>query len=83
MKITMKRLLAWFMTLLLMTMVSKPALLAEEHVHNWGEPVWEWSEDLSSATAIFTCLDDSTHTIELEASIEIGEGVMPAGCTDS
>ncbi len=27
------------------------------HVHVYGEPVWDWADDYSSATATFTCTD--------------------------
>ena len=30
-------------------------LLPEPHVHAYGEPTWTWNEDLTSATAAFTC----------------------------
>ena len=29
--------------------------------HDWGKPVWEWSEDYSGATVTFTCKNDNTH----------------------
>ena len=29
--------------------------------HNWGEPVYTWSKDNSSVTAVRTCRNDSTH----------------------
>ena len=28
------------------------------HTHEYGEPTWEWADDGSSATAIFTCIKD-------------------------
>ncbi|MBQ1478178.1 MAG: hypothetical protein IIZ33_08520, partial [Erysipelotrichaceae bacterium] len=30
-----------------------------EHIHEWEEPVWNWSEDARSCTAVFHCKYDS------------------------
>ncbi len=37
--------------------------------HDWSEPVWNWAEDGSSATAVFTCQRDENHTEEVTAEI--------------
>ncbi|MBR0087723.1 MAG: S8 family serine peptidase [Lachnospiraceae bacterium] len=37
--------------------------------HAWGEPVWAWAEDYSSATATFTCLNDEDHVETVEAVV--------------
>lgn len=37
-----------------------------EHIHDWNEPVYEWSEDYSSLKATRTCKEDSSH-IESES----------------
>ena len=34
------------------------------HEHVYGEPVWTWAEDLSSATATFTCECGDVQTVE-------------------
>ncbi len=39
--------------------------------HLWGEPSWEWSDDLSSASATFVCERDESHTETLEAEITV------------
>ena len=45
---------------------------AEEEIigsYEYGEPEWVWAEDYSSATAIFTCIDDDSITREVEATV--------------
>ncbi len=37
--------------------------------HDWGEPVWTWSEDKSSATVSFVCANDESHTQTLTATV--------------
>ena len=41
--------------------------------HAYGEPDWTWTEDLSSAEAVFTCAHDETHieTVQAEVSSEV------------
>ena len=37
------------------------------HIHTYGEPVWNWSDDYSTAKAVFTCTDgDDTQTLDAE-----------------
>ena len=47
--------------------------------HRWGAPEWSWSADKKAATVKFTCKNDSTHTIQLQAKVE--SRVTPATCT--
>ena len=37
--------------------------------HDWDKPVWDWSDDGKTASAIFTCQNDSAHTQSLKADI--------------
>lgn len=37
------------------------SLTVNEHVHTWGYPVWNWSEDGKTCTVTFTCQNDETH----------------------
>lgn len=37
------------------------SLTVNEHVHAWGYPVWNWSEDGKTCTVTFTCQNDETH----------------------
>ena len=37
--------------------------------HIWGEPVWEWAEDYTSATATFTCNNNASHVEVVTAEI--------------
>ncbi len=39
--------------------------------HVWGEPVWDWAQDYSGATATFTCANDSSHTQTVTAGISV------------
>ncbi len=41
--------------------------------HDFGEPVWTWAEDYSSATATFTCSHDETHTYSFDCPVESEE----------
>ena len=48
--------------------------------HAFGAPVWKWSEDGTSAKAIFTCEHDSKHVAELDASMSTVVTTLP--CSD-
>ena len=37
------------------------SLTVNKHVHAWGYPVWNWSEDGKTCTVTFTCQNDETH----------------------
>jgi hypothetical protein len=41
--------------------------------HVWGEPTWEWSDDLNSATATFVCERDESHVETVEAEVTCEE----------
>lgn len=65
---------------------SQPAYFAyddvavrfEVHNHKYEEPVWNWAEDYSSATAVFSCKDgDDTQTVSAEVTSE-----TTATCTE-
>ncbi|MGN0824178.1 MAG: leucine-rich repeat protein [Candidatus Coproplasma sp.] len=47
--------------------------------HDYGEPVWTW-DGYESATATFTCANDSTH-VETETATITSEVTTPATCT--
>ena len=43
--------------------------------HAWGSPDWQWTEDHTGATAIFTCDNDSSHIESIPAEISsVGTG---------
>ena len=42
--------------------------------HAWGEPEWNWSDDLSTAAATFTCGNDASHVETATATVETSEG---------
>ena len=43
--------------------------------HAWGSPDWQWTEDHTGATAIFTCENDSSHSERIPAEISsVGTG---------
>ena len=37
--------------------------------HAYGEPVWDWGEDYSSATVSLVCENDASHTLKEEAKV--------------
>ena len=37
--------------------------------HAWGEPIWVWAEDYSSATVTYICANDEGHVHTSEASV--------------
>ena len=49
--------------------------------HVWGEPVYEWSEDLSSVTATRVCENDPSH-VETETAEVTAEVTKPAACEE-
>ena len=48
--------------------------------HDWGEPGYEWSDDLSQVTATRVCKRNSKHT-ETETVETTSKVTKPAGCT--
>ena len=55
--------------------------LPEALGHNWGEPEYEWSEDLSSITATRVCRNDPAH-VETEIADVTAEITKPASCEE-
>ena len=52
----------------------------KEHIHEYGEPEFIWSEDNATCTAVFTCEDgDDQQRIECEVTSEITD----ATCTEN
>ena len=53
--------------------------------HDWGAPVWTWSDDLCAATATFTCGNNAEHVETVEADMDIAsegtEGTFTAAVT--
>ena len=39
--------------------------------HDYGEPEWQWSDDYGTATALFVCKNDQSHTQSVDATITI------------
>ena len=52
--------------------------------HVWGEPVWKWADDFSSATATFTCANDAGHVETVLASEDAitSKTTTEASCTE-
>lgn len=57
-------------------------LTVNKHVHTWGNPVWNWSEDGKTCTVTFTCQNDETHketpTVTVASAVK-----TPATCTET
>ena len=50
--------------------LSRQQVPIEKKGHRFeGEPVWQWSDDYSAATAVFTCANDPSHVFEISATI--------------
>ena len=58
------------------------SLTVNEHVHTWGNPVWNWSEDGKTCTATFTCQNDETHK-ETPAVTVASAVKTPATCAET
>lgn len=54
----------------------------ESHVHAWGEPVWNWSEDGKTCTVTFTCEKDETHKETPKVTVTSAEKT-PGTCTEA
>lgn len=37
--------------------------------HDWGDPSWEWAQDMASASAKLLCMRDKTHELNLRAVV--------------
>lgn len=53
--------------------------LNPNHIHIWNTPVWNWEDDYSKATAVFSCTGGAGH--EEEVIAEITSQTTPADCT--
>ncbi|MBQ3868819.1 MAG: hypothetical protein II789_09815 [Clostridia bacterium] len=42
--------------------------------HIWGAPVWEWSEDYTTAVATFTCERVAEHFETIDAAVTVADG---------
>ena len=42
--------------------ISEEQIVEKATGHDWGEPVWNWSDDGKTATVTFTCKRDEKHT---------------------
>ena len=49
--------------------------------HNYGAPVFQWSEDGKSCSAVFTCQNDSTHVVTETATVN-AKTEIDATCTE-
>jgi len=49
------------------------------HVHEYGLPVWNWTEDYSSAAATFSCVEDGYDQI---VTADVTSDTTNAGCED-
>ena len=49
------------------------------HVHEWGDPVWEWTkvDDGYTAKATFTCTIDPTHVEVVNATVALDHETAP------
>ena len=50
--------------------LSRETITVPATGHAWGEPVWNWAEDYSSAEAVFTCANDSEHVETVAADVQ-------------
>ena len=57
-------------------------LTVNKHVHTWGNPAWNWSEDGKTCTVTFTCQNDETHK-ETPAVTVTSAVITPATCTET
>ncbi len=57
-------------------------LTVNKHVHTWGNPVWNWSEDGKTCTVTFTCQNDETHK-ETPAVTVTSAVKTPATCAET
>lgn len=58
------------------------SLTVNEHVHTWGYPVWNWSEDGKTCTVTFTCEKDENHKESPKVTVTSAEKA-PATCTEA
>ena len=53
-----------------------------QHVHIWGEPSYQWSENNASVTATRVCQEDNTH-VESETVETVSEETTAPSCTET
>ena len=49
--------------------------------HDWDFPTFAFSEDYTSATAVFVCCNDETHTMTLDCTVQVESEEAPT-CTE-
>ena len=49
--------------------ISEEQIVEKATGHDWGEPVWNWSDDGKTATVTFTCKRDEKHTAEPDVTV--------------
>ena len=50
----------------------------DENAHDWAAPVFTWADDLSSATATRTCINNAEHTEDADSVSVTSEVTTPA-----
>ena len=55
--------------------ISRKHVVVEATGHDWGEPVWAWSDNYT-ATATFTCKNDPSHVVVMDATITIDDSSL-------
>ena len=61
--------------------ISEEQIVEKATGHDWGEPVWNWSDDGKTAAVTFTCKRDEKHTAEPDVTVT-QEVKTPATCTE-
>ena len=61
--------------------ISEEQIVEKATGHDWGEPVWNWSDDGKTATVTFTCKRDEKHTAKPDVTVT-QEVKTPATCTE-
>ena len=64
--------------------------LAFVHIHSYGEPVFVWSQDMSSCNAVYTCDCDEVRTVACDVQVTLteptctegGQAIYVATCED-
>ena len=64
------------------TQLSRETQVLTKIGHDWGEPVWSWSDDGKTATVTFTCKNDNSH-VEIQEAIVTSEVKETATCTEA
>ena len=53
-----------------------------DHLHRYGDPTYEWSDDYTTCTATRTCQDDASHTETATATRVMAEQTQAPTCTE-